>query len=116
LQGWTDARHGAVSADDTRSAGAIYAGEVPPPAPDRIVIRNQKRVATGNHLDAMRVQMTPARAPEELATEVVGGRFDGGGIATAAGHLGNPAIHRPRTPRMLAKVRAPDASSRDGAP
>jgi hypothetical protein len=42
--------------------------------------------------------MTPARAPGERATGVVGGRFHDGGVATAAGHLGKSAIHRLRTP------------------
>jgi hypothetical protein len=54
-------------------------------------------LATGNDPDAMRVQMTPARAPER-ATGVAGGRFHDGGVATAAGHLGKRAIHRLRTP------------------
>jgi hypothetical protein len=55
-------------------------------------------LATGNDLNAMRVQMTPARAPGERATGVVGGRFHAGGVATAPGHLGKRAIHRLRTP------------------
>src|SRR5439155_20370609 len=84
-----------------------YAGEVPPLAPERIVIRNHKRLATGNDLDAMRVQITPARAPGELATEVVGGRFDGADVATAAGHLGKPAIHRLRTPARTGEGQSP---------